>query len=84
MGLVDALGLGSLLTGTGSGGYGSGGAGGGELAASSEGSSSSRLVGRLVGLGSGEDATYSAARCAAEALMDEVQERALWAPFQVR
>lgn len=80
MGLVDALGLGSLLTGTGSGGYGSGGAGGGELAASSEGSSSSGLV----GLGAGDDATYSAARCAAEAVMDEVQERALWAPFQVR
>jgi hypothetical protein len=66
------LGLSSLLPGSSLGGSSSSGqAGGGLLASTLRGAA-------------GQDAAYGAARCAAEAVMDELEERAAWAAFKVR
>ncbi|GAB4822608.1 hypothetical protein N2152v2_009654 [Parachlorella kessleri] len=82
-GLADLLGLSSWLPGSASTS--------GHLGVSHSSSSTcntsggeSMLARVLGGAGGGEAAAYGAARCAAEAVVDEVEERAVWAPYRVQ
>lgn len=79
LGLTDMLGLGSMLRRPALPSSSSSQELGGGSGSTQAGS------GMLEGLlGSGGEGAYAATRCAAEAMMDEVEERAIWAPYRVR